>query len=243
MIKYLLSILFSVLCIFNNAYSQIMTPDRVVAMISNRFASIDSYYATFVERSGRNIKNGNLISKNPNLFKLEYSRGTNDQQIYSDGKTLWIIIPQKNVVAEQKLDYGSVGAIYTKEGILRLTSKYNIDFYNERELKPISSFDGRALNIAGYDSSSYTSGDNRLAYHLLLTPKQANVSRTGFPSIHLWVGQDGMILRILGISTVNVPVEYLFTSFRYNIKLNDRAFVPYIPEEMQVLKDGLVPKS
>ncbi len=243
MIKYLLSILFSVLCIFNNAYSQIMTPDRVVAMISNRFASIDSYYATFVERSGRNIKNGNLISKNPNLFKLEYSRGTNDQQIYSDGKTLWIIIPQKNVVAEQKLDYGSVGAIYTKEGILRLTSKYNIDFYNERELKPISSFDGRALNIAGYDSSSYTSGDNRLAYHLLLTPKQANVSRTGFPSIHLWVGQDGMILRILGISTVNVPVEYLFTSFRYNINLNDRAFVPYIPEEMQVLKDGLVPKS
>lgn len=243
MIKYLLSILFSVLCIFNNAYSQIMTPDRVVAMISNRFASIDSYYATFVERSGRNIKNGNLISKNPNLFKLEYSRGTNDQQIYSDGKTLWIIIPQKNVVAEQKLDYGSVGAIYTKEGILKLTSKYNIDFYNERELKPISSFDGSALNIAGYDSSSYTSGDNRLAYHLLLTPKQANVSRTGFPSIHLWVGQDGMILRILGISTVNVPVEYLFTSFRYNIKLNDRAFVPYIPEEMQVLKDGLVPKS
>ena len=243
MIKYLLSILFSVLCIFNNAYSQIMTPDRVVAMISNRFASIDSYYATFVERSGRNIKNGNLISKNPNLFKLEYSRGTNDHQIYSDGKTLWIIIPQKNVVAEQKLDYGSVGAIYTKEGILRLTSKYNIDFYNERELKPISSFDGRALNIAGYDSSSYTSGDNRLAYHLLLTPKQANVSRTGFPSIHLWVGQDGMILRILGISTVNVPVEYLFTSFRYNINLNDRAFVPYIPEEMQVLKDGLVPKS
>ena len=82
-----------------------------------------------------------------------------------------------------------------------------------------------------------------MAYHLLLTPKQANVSRTGFPSIHLWVGQDGMILRILGISTVNVPVEYLFTSFRYNINLNDRAFVPYIPEEMQVLKDGLVPKS
>lgn len=241
--KYLSLTLFFMLYLVNNAYSQIMTPDRVIAMISNKFASIDSYYATFVERSGKAIKNGNLVSKSPNLFKLEYSRGTNDQQIYSDGKTLWIIIPQKNVVAEQKLDYGSVGAIYTKEGILNLTSKYNIDFYNERELKPISSFNGLSLNIAGYDSSSYTAGDNRLAYHLLLTPKQSNVSRTGFPNIHLWVGQDGMILRILGISTVNVPVEYLFTSFRYNIKLNDKAFVPNIPEDMQVLKDGLVPKS
>ena len=245
MIKYLLSILFSVLCIFNNAYSQIMTPDRVVAMISNRFASIDSYYATFVERSGRNIKNGNLISKNPNLFKLEYSRGTNDQQIYSDGKTLWIIIPQKNVVAEQKLDYGSVGAIYTKEGILRLTSKYNIDFYNERDLTSVNSFKDSDLGIAKYDSSSYAGNDSRKAYHMLLTSKQASVDRTGFTKIHLWVDKDGMIIRILGISTTNVPVEYLFTDIIYNPKYEDgnKDFEPEIPEEMQVLKDGLSPAN
>ena len=226
-----------------NLFPQIMTPERVVGMISNRFATIDNFYATFVERNGSRINYGNVISKNPNLFKLEYSAGTNGQQIYCNGKTLWIIFPQRKIVSEQTLNYGDAGAIYTKAGISRLTSKYNVNFYNERELKPINSFDGRELDIAGYDSSLYTADDTRLAYHMLLTPKQASVDRTGFPTIHLWVDREGMIIRILGISAINTPVEYLFNSIRYNLRLEEKTFTPEIPEEMQVLKDGLVPNN
>lgn len=235
---FILFILFKI-----NLFSQIMTPEKVVGMISNRFATIDNFYASFVERNGSRISRGEVISKNPNLFKLEYSAGTNGQQIYCNGKTLWIIFPQKKIVSEQTLNYGDTGAIYTKVGVSRLTSKYNVNFYNERELKPINSFDGSELNIAGYNSSLYTAEDTRLAYHMLLTPKQARVDRTGFPTIHLWVDRDGMIIRILGISTINTPVEYLFTSIRYNIKLEEKTFTPEIPEEMQVLKDGLVPNN
>lgn len=235
---FILFILFKI-----NLFSQIMTPEKVVGMISNRFATIDNFYANFVERNGSRISRGEVISKNPNLFKLEYSAGTNGQQIYCNGKTLWIIFPQKKIVSEQTLNYGDTGAIYTKAGVSRLTSKYNVNFYNERELKPINSFDGSELNIAGYNSSLYTAEDTRLAYHMLLTPKQARVDRTGFPTIHLWVDRDGMIIRILGISTINTPVEYLFNSIRYNIKLEEKTFTPEIPEEMQVLKDGLVPNN
>lgn len=235
---FILFILFKI-----NLFSQIMTPEKVVGMISNRFATIDNFYASFVERNGSRISRGEVISKNPNLFKLEYSAGTNGQQIYCNGKTLWIIFPQKKIVSEQTLNYGDTGAIYTKAGVSRLTSKYNVNFYNERELKPINSFDGSELNIAGYNSSLYTAEDTRLAYHMLLTPKQARVDRTGFPTIHLWVDRDGMIIRILGISTINTPVEYLFTSIRYNIKLEEKTFTPEIPEEMQVLKDGLMPNN
>lgn len=236
--------IFILFILFNiNLFSQIMTPEKVVGMISNRFATIDNFYASFVERNGSRISRGEVISKNPNLFKLEYSAGTNGQQIYCNGKTLWIIFPQKKIVSEQTLNYGDTGAIYTKAGVSRLTSKYNVNFYNERELKPINSFDGSELNIAGYNSSLYTAEDTRLAYHMLLTPKQARVDRTGFPTIHLWVDRDGMIIRILGISTINTPVEYLFTSIRYNIKLEEKTFTPEIPEEMQVLKDGLMPNN
>lgn len=238
---------FFIFILFNlfvvNLFPQIMTSERVVGMISNRFATIDNFYATFVERNGSRINYGNVISKNPNLFKLEYSAGTNGQQIYCNGKTLWIIFPQRKIVSEQTLNYGDAGAIYTKAGISRLTSKYNVNFYNERELKPINSFDGRELNIAGYDSSLYTAEDTRLAYHMLLTPKQASVDRTGFPTIHLWVDRDGMIIRILGISAINTPVEYLFDSIRYNLRLEEKTFTPEIPEEMQVLKDGLIPNN
>ena len=221
-------------------FSQIMTPEKVISMMSNRFATMNSFSTSFTERNGSKIKTGTLISKNPNIFKLEYSGGTNSDSIYCDGKTLWMIFPRKKVVSEQTLHYGDSGAIYTKAGISRLISKYNIDFYSDRALRPVSSFDGSALNISGYSSSQYTGDDNRLAYHMLLTPKQASVDRTGFPTIHLWIAEDGMIIRILGISTTNVPVEYLFKSIRYNVQYDNKTFVPVIPEEMQVLKDGLI---
>ena len=229
----------------SQAYSQIMTPEKVVSMISNRFSNIKGFYANFVERNGSSISYGNVLTKNPNLFRMSYTRGGNGQSIYCNGETLWIIFPRNNVVAEQKLSYGDVGAIYTAAGISRLTSKFNIDFYNERDLTAVNSFKDSDLGIAKYDSSSYAGNDSRKAYHMLLTSKQASVDRTGFTKIHLWVDKDGMIIRILGISTTNVPVEYLFTDIIYNPKYEDgnKDFEPEIPEEMQVLKDGLSPAN
>ncbi len=226
------------------AYTQIMTPEKVVSMISNRFSTINGFAANFVERNGEKVSQGNVITKNPNLFRLQYSSGGNGQSVYCNGETLWIIFPRNNVVAEQKLNYGDSGSIYTAEGIMRLTTKFNIDFYNERSLVSINSFNDSELGIAKYNSA-YAANDNRRAYHMLLTSKQASVDRTGFTKIHLWVDETGMIIRILGITTTNVPVEYLFTSIRYNPKYedNNKDFEPEIPEDMQVLKDGLVPNN
>ncbi|OEJ13970.1 hypothetical protein BFL38_04330 [Brachyspira hampsonii] len=226
------------------AHSQIMTPEKVVSMISNRFSAIKGFSANFVERNGERVSYGDVITKNPNLFRMQYSSGGNGQSIYCNGETLWIIFPRNNVVAEQKLNYGDSGAIYTPEGIMRLTTKFNIDFYNERGLVSVNSFNDSELGIAKYNSS-YAANDNRKAYHMLLTSKQASVDRTGFTKIHLWVDNTGMIIRILGITTTNVPVEYLFTSIRYNPNYedNNKDFEPEISENMQVLKDGLVPNN
>ena len=240
-----IAVLFIILLISSNAYTQIMTPEKVVSMISNRFSNINGFSANFVERNGEKLSYGNVLTKNPNLFRIQYSKGGNGQSIYCNGKTLWIIFPRNNVVAEQELNYGDSGAIYTAEGILRLTTKFNIDFYDERELVSLNSFKDSELGIAKYNSSSYAGNDTRKAYHMLLTSKQASVDRTGFTKIHLWVDNTGMIIRILGITTTNVPVEYLFTSIRYNPKYEEgnKDFEPVIEENMQVLKDGLVPTN
>ena len=126
------------------AYSQIMTPEKVVSMISNRFSNIQGFYADFVERNGGNISYGNVLTKNPNLFRMLYTKGGNGQSIYCNGETLWIMFPRNNVVAEQKLNYGDVGAIYTAAGISRLTSKFNIlssnSFHNLLIIGPSSIF-------------------------------------------------------------------------------------------------------
>lgn len=237
--KYFLIVLLT-FNILPKLYTQsIMTADKVVSLMNNRYENLKGFSARFVERNGNRVLYGEMLYKKPNKFKITYSR--EDQSIYCNGETLWIFLPKIRVVSEQKLE-GSSSPLYTKSGVARLLSQYNIDFYGDRKLSKISSFKGDELNISGYDSSSYTANDDRQAYHMLLTPKQASVDKTGFVRIHLWIDSQGTMLRILGISTTKSVVEYLFTSISVGDVYSDEIFEADIPQSMQVLKNALVPK-
>lgn len=240
--KYLITLIFLLNTSLTVFSQSIMTPEKIVNIMSNRFETMRGFSASFVERNDDKLSRGKIIYKKPNKFKMTYNAGADNQAIYCNGETLWIFLPKIKVVSEQKLDNTSSGGFYTKNGVGRLVSQYNFDFYGERALTPINAFKDSELNITGYNSSSYISSDTRPAYHMLLTPKQASVDKTGFTKIHLWVAQDGMILRILGISTTKAAIEYVFDTINYNDIYNDEAFEPEIPQGMQVLRNALVPK-
>lgn len=238
--KYIIAIIF---LLNTGLFPQaIMTPEKIVSLMSNRFTTMKGFSASFIERNDTKIARGKIIYKRPNKFKMTYNSSADNQSIYFNGETLWIFLPKIRVVSEQKIEDIDTGSFYTKNGVGRLLSQYNFNFYGERSLLPINAFKDADLNVAGYDSSSYISSDTRIAYHMLLTPKQASVDKTGFTKIHLWIAQDGMIIRILGISTTRAAVEYVFNTINYNDIYNDDMFEPEIPQGMQVLRNALVPK-
>ncbi len=232
-----------------NIEAQILEPSVIVTKMENHFRNIEGFAASFVEKNGSDIYTGTLIYKKPGKFKMTYltperkvKQGEdNYQTIAFNGENIWIYLPRAGLVTEQKIDTNAtVGAFYTKEGVDRLSSDYNFNFYkNRRELRPINRFDDSELGFAGYNAS-HAASDGRMAYHMELTPKTTSTDQTGFVKIHLWVGNDGMILRALGISTTQSIIEYLFTSINYKEIYADDAFNFVIPQGMLVLKDKLV---
>lgn len=219
----------------------IRTPDRIINLMTSHFERTSGFSANFVERNDNKILRGKIIYKKPDKFVMTYGSSGDNQEIYCNGETLWIYLPKIRVVSEQKLE-SSGAAIYTKSGVGRLTSQYNFDFYSERGLTPLNSFNDNELGVQGYSSKNYIGEDRRMTYHMLLTPKTASVDKTGFVKIHLWIAEDGMIIRILGISTTKVAVEYVFSAINYNEVYNDSIFDMVIPQGIQVLKNALVPK-
>lgn len=241
------NIIFAILYLTFNIsllYSEVIrTPEVVSALMAKRFSSMRGFSARFTERNGSKIYSGQILYKTPNKFKLTYNERSNSHQIVSNGETLWIYLPKIRVVSEQDVSGNVDGsALYTSSGVNRLLREYNFNFYDKREPVAVNSFDDNNLQIEGYDSSSYTKNDRRLAYHMLLTPKKPSVDRTGFIRIHLWVDRNGMIIRMLGVSTTRTPVEYLFWDINYSDIYSDEAFNLDIPPNVQVLKNDLVPR-
>ena len=221
----------------------IRTTDSVSELMAKRFATMRGFSANFLEKNDDKIYRGRIFYKNPNKFKLLYNQSGDSHQIVSNGETLWIYLPRIRVISEQKIyENAEAAALYTKEGVNRLLTQYNFNFYDDRNLVKLDAFDDDDLGVDGYTSSSYTSGDDRVAYHMLLTPKQSSVERTGFIKIHLWIDANGMIIRMLGVSTTKIPVEYLFWNINYHDVYSDSAFELEIPAGVQVLKNDLVPR-
>lgn len=240
--KFFITIMCLILYTISLYPQTIRTTDSVSELMAKRFASMRGFSANFLEKNDDKIYRGRIFYKNPNKFKLVYNSSSDSHQIVSNGETLWIYLPKIRVVSEQKISEDTGGALYTKDGVNRLLRQYNFNFYDERGLVKLDAFNDDDLGVDGYTSSSYISGDTRLAYHMLLTPKQASVERTGFIKIHLWIDTDGMIIRMLGVSTTKVPVEYLFWNINYHDIYSDGAFELEVPQGVQVLKNDLVPK-
>ncbi len=198
---------------------------------------------SFVESNGDRTYNGDMIYKSPNKFRMNYrsSNGNEFQSVYFNGQYLWIYLPRSGMVAEQKVATDSeTGSFYTKEGINRLVADYNFNFYkNVRELKPANSLKGEDLGIVGY-SSKNSNNDSRMTYHMELTPKLSSTDKVGFTKIHLWVADNGMIVRVVGVSTTQSVIEYWFYGANYYEVYSDDLFNFVIPQGLLVLKDQLV---
>ncbi len=226
-----------------NVHAQILEPETVVKKIKDHFANVRGFKTSFIENNGSTTYRGELTYKSPNKFRMTY-RSSNDnefQSIYFNGQYLWIYLPRSGMVAEQRVNTNSeTGSFYTKDGMNRLVSDYNFNFYkNIRELRPANSLKGEDLGIPGYDEKN-SNNDSRLTYHMELTPKTSSTDKVGFTKIHLWVADNGVIVRVVGISTTQSIIEYWFYGMNYYEVYSDDLFNFVIPQGLLVLKDQLV---
>lgn len=105
----------TILLLFSASHSWALALDDVVTKIESNYKNIAAFKGTFKQKATLKTLNrvqeslGKLFYKKPNKFKWQYTNPT-EQEITSDGKTLWIYLPEnKQVYIYELVDNQGIG--------------------------------------------------------------------------------------------------------------------------------------
>ncbi len=218
-INYLLILTICIFAYTNlNAYQfDFVTVRDVVSKVRKTFNQLETLQANFTvisKKAGKTTRqNGRIKYKSSDRLLVQFYNG---QKIISNGKMMWIYIPQLNVVAEQDLNSNKGFFGSAKSGLKRLFSKYHYKFASKQQ--PEETKKGKF-------------------YTLLLRQKE---SRSGFRSIKLWISEKFIITKAQGKSSTGKNVEIIFSKIKKNSAIKNGVFKFDIPSRARVIKNPMM---
>jgi len=190
---------------FSLSAQDIVTAAQFFNTVSEKYGSVADYSARVSILQGKTPMEGNLLYRNPNKMRIEFSNPAG-QVINSDGKTLTVFLPKYSVAFSQELKKRSdaaVAAMASKQGLNLLKSSYSISYVVGPEPVPL---DG-------------TSGEN--VVKLKLTWRSGSQA---FRNLELSVASNGFIRRIVGVTAAQQTIQFDFTAIKINIGIPDNRF-------------------
>lgn len=196
-----------------------LTTGEVVRRVQERYESIWSLTAHFVQESTSKMLNqtrvtkarGKVYFKKPGLMRWEYTTSPKNKWV-SDGKTLWFYQPEEDQVIVERVDLEK-GRLFLAflVGQGDLTKDFNIHHWDEE------------------------AGESKQGYRIELTPKEPHVM------------MDRLILTVdrktFHVGQAEVYDVYgnlmrtLFKRFRVNLELSPDLFTFVIPPETEVIEN------
>ncbi|GAB1482383.1 outer-membrane lipoprotein carrier protein LolA [Treponema sp.] len=184
----------------------ILTADRFLASVGDRYALIKDYQAKIVIRSANTEMRGSLIHKNPNLLRIDFSQ-PEEQVIVFNGDTLTVYLPEYRAVLSQTVvsDKKASGAnLATAQGLAILRRAYAAAY--------LSGPDPVALDANGPD----------LVVKLALTRR--NLSE-GFRELTLSVSPETLLIRrIEGRTIADESLRFDFTEIKVDQGIPEARF-------------------
>jgi len=181
---------------------------------------VADYSAKVAIQQGKSLMEGNLLYKNPNKLRIEFT-SPSGQVISSDGKTLTVYLPRYNVAFTQELKKRSdaaIAAMASKQGLNLLKSSYSISYVTGPETVPLDGTAGEPV------------------VKLKLTWRSGNQA---FRQLELSVNQAGYIRRILGITAAQQTIQFDFTAIKTNIGIPDTRFDYDSPPTANMIRNFL----
>jgi len=187
---------------------EIVTAERYLETVSERYGSIKDYEAHIVIRSGSSEMNGNLSYLSPSFLRIDFNRPA-DQVIVFNGELLTVYLPEYRAVLNQNITPGrrpSAGAsLASAQGLALLRRNY------------VPSF------VTGPDPVALENGSNEQVVKLRLARR--NISE-GFREIILSISPGSRtIRRIEGRTIADALVQFDFTNIRTNQGIPEMRFV------------------
>jgi outer membrane lipoprotein-sorting protein len=203
----LLSLLLPVLIVVAANSQEIITAERYLDMVSERYGAIKDYEAHLVIRSGTSEMTGNVSFLSPAFLRIDFTRPA-DQVIVFNGELLTVYLPEYRAVLNQTITparRSSSPSLASAQGLMLLKRNY------------VPSF------VTGPDPVALDASSQEEVVKLRLVRR--NISE-GFREIILSINPSTRtIRRIEGQTIADGHVRFDFTSIRTNLGIPEMRFI------------------
>jgi outer membrane lipoprotein-sorting protein len=194
--------------IFTLSSQEIITAERYLASVSERYGSIRDYEAKIMIRSGSTDMYGTVSHLTPSFLRIDFSTPA-EQVIAFNGETLTVYLPGYRAVLNQNIGHrpsGTAGAaLATAQGLSLLRRNY------------IPSF------VTGPEPVALENGSPERAVKLRLTRRSVS---EGFREILLDINPETrLIRRIEGRTIADSVVRFDFSDIKINQGIPENRFL------------------
>ena len=216
----ILILLFS--AVFPANSQEIITAERYLETVSERYGSIKDYEANVVIRSGSSEMTGNLSYLSPSFLRIDFTRPA-EQVIVFNGELLTVYLPEYRAILNQNITPSrrpAAGAsLASAQGLALLRRNY------------VPSF------VTGPNPVPLDEKTNEGVVKLRLARK--NISE-GFREIILSISPGNRtIRRIEGRTIADTLVQFDFTNIRTNLGIPEMRFLYDSPASAYIYNDFL----
>ena len=201
---------------------EIITAERYLETVSERYGSIKDYEANVVIRSGSSEMTGNLSYLSPSFLRIDFTRPA-EQVIVFNGELLTVYLPEYRAILNQNITPSrrpAAGAsLASAQGLALLRRNY------------VPSF------VTGPNPVPLDEKTNEGVVKLRLARK--NISE-GFREIILSISPGNRtIRRIEGRTIADTLVQFDFTNIRTNLGIPEMRFLYDSPASAYIYNDFL----
>jgi outer membrane lipoprotein-sorting protein len=199
---------------------QIVTAEKFLENVSNRYAGFNDYEARIIIRSGSVEMYGTVIHKAPNFLRIDFTTPA-EQVIVFNGNTLTVYLPEYRAILNQSVGSSRSGGanMATAHGLLMLRRNFATAF------------------ITGPTPVPLDENSRENVVKLRLTRRYG---AEGFREIILSVNPSTLLIRrIQGTTIADGLVQFDFSDVKTNQGISERRFIYDSPASANIYNDFL----
>ncbi|MDR1957007.1 MAG: outer membrane lipoprotein carrier protein LolA [Treponema sp.] len=203
------------------AAQEIVTAERYLQMVAERYGGIRDYEAKITIRSGGTDMMGTVSHLVPSFLRIDFTKPV-EQVILFNGELLTIYLPQYHAVLNQSITANarsSGAALASAQGLLLLRRNYIPVF------------------TTGPDPQPLDTGSHEQVVQLRLTRRSVS---EGFREILLSINpQTKLIRRIVGTTIADGQVRFDFSDIKVNQGIPEQRFIYDSPASANMFNNFL----
>ncbi len=215
--KHFVFILLFFMVTFVSAQNQtILTAGNFFKSVSEYYATIKDYEASFTINAGGTKMSGKVSFKAPNLLRMDFDDPADQVIVFSDNRLL-MYLPLSNATFIQEVEKDSSGSaaeagnLATPQGLYLMNRYYFIAYEKSQSAEPL------------------TEDSNENVVKLILSRKTV---AEGFKTINLAINPETLLIRyIKAVTTDDRIFEFSFTGYILNTNIPDVRFVYDSPSD------------